>query len=266
MDANVSPGTTPMPSVRINALGSLEVYIAGGATPFVNARVRKPLELLFALLAAGERGLAQHILCEVLWAQSEGDAAYRSLITTVYRLRNLLHCHEAVIFSAGVVALNPACCWIDAWEFERSLSELAESATRDRALATYRGPLLVDVDCPLVFETRERLRRKYVSAVLRRAQSLERAGTWAAAVEIYEQAVDADSGHEDLHRALIRCLGQLGRTTAVMHAYQRCKASLLRQFGIRPSAITERLYREARGAHSTADIRRFPVAASAATL
>jgi DNA-binding SARP family transcriptional activator len=49
-----------------------------------------------------------------LWAQSEGDAAYRSLITTVYRLRRLLHCHEAVSFSAGVVALSPAHCWIDA--------------------------------------------------------------------------------------------------------------------------------------------------------
>jgi DNA-binding SARP family transcriptional activator len=253
-------------TIRIHSLGHFEISVGGEPLRFTKGFPRKPLELMFALLAAGERGLAQHKLCEVLWAQSEGDAAYRSLITTVYRLRNLLHCHEAVIFSAGVVALSPACCWIDAWEFERSLSELAESATRDRALATYRGPLLVDVDCPLVFEARERLRRKYVSAVLHRAQSLERAGSWATAVEVYERAVDADNGNEDLHRALIRCLGQLGRTTAVMHAYQRCKASLLRQFGIRPSAITERLYREARGAHSTADIRRFPVAASAATL
>jgi DNA-binding SARP family transcriptional activator len=252
--------------IRIHTLGRFELTVGGEPLRFTKGFPRKPLELLFALLAAGDRGLSQHKLCEVLWPQSEGDAAYRSLITTVYRLRRLLHCHEAVIFSAGAVALNAACCWIDAWEFERSLSELADSEARDRALANYRGPLLVDVECPLVFETRDRLRRKYVSAVLHRAQLLERAGSWAAAAEIYERAVDADNGNEDLHRALIRCLGQLGRTTAVMHAYQRCKAALLRQFGIRPSALTERMYREACGGHSAPDIRRFPVAASAAAL
>lgn len=247
-------------TIRIHSLGRFELTVGGEPLPFTRGFPRKPLELLFGLLAAGDRGLSQHRLCESLWPQSEGDAAYRSLITTVYRLRRLLHRHEAVIFSAGIVALNPACCWIDAWEFERSLSELSDLEARDRALATYRGPLLVDVECPLVFETRERLRRKYVSAVLHRAQLLERAGSWAAAAEIYERAVDADSGHEDLHRALIRCLGQLGRTTAVMHAYQRCKASLLRQFGVRPSAITERLVREVCGTHSAPDIRRFSVA------
>ena len=265
MDANISPSTTPMPSVRINALGSLEVYIAGGATPFANARVRKPLELLLGLIAAGLQGAPQHRICEALWPESEGDAAYRALITTVYRLRRSLQCFEAVQFSNGRVSLSATHCWVDAWAFEPAVTLTRGPHDLLQALRLYRGPLLADFETPLVFEARDRLQRKFVGAALLAARQLESSGSRSQAIDLYERAIDADAGCEELHRELMRLLAKDDQASAVAHAYQRCRAALLRRFGTLPSPATERIWRESAASRTTTHTAGYAAAAYAAS-
>jgi len=236
--------------VRIAALGDLEISASGGSRRSHGARARKPRELLMGLVAAGARGIAQHLLCEALWPEAEGDAAYRALITTVYRLRRLLQCRDAVLFAGGRVALSAAHCWVDAWVFDQALpaaAVLADSvpdAALARALELYRGALCGDAEAPLVFEARERLRRKFVRAVLAGGQRLLGAGAAAAAIELYEQALEVEGGCEDLHRALILAQAGNGHTAAAASAYERCRAALRTRFGMVPSVATERAWRE----------------------
>jgi LuxR family transcriptional regulator, maltose regulon positive regulatory protein len=246
----------PTVLVRIRALGDLEIIASGSSRRSHGARARKPRELLMGLVAAGVRGIAQHLLCEALWPEAEGDAAYRALITTVYRLRRLLQCRDAVSFAGGRVALSAAHCWVDAWVFDQALSAaalpadavpeaaLASEAALARALALYRGALCGDAEAPLVFEARERLRRRFVRAVLARGQRLLGAGAAAAAIELYEQALEVEGGCEDLHRALILAQAGNGHTAAAASAYERCRAALRTRFGMVPSVATERAWRE----------------------
>jgi LuxR family transcriptional regulator, maltose regulon positive regulatory protein len=231
--------------VRILALGRFEISVDGQALHCDGARTCKPQELLAGLVAAGPKGLSQHRLCEALWSESEGDAAYRALITTVYRLRRALQHYDAVSFAGGRVALNPAKCWVDCWDFERLADGNADSADRQRSVHHYAGPLFGDLELPLILETRDRLRRKFVRNVLQCASQLERAGQTANAVALYEQSIDAEASCEELHCALIAALGKSGQTLAARSAYQRCRAALLRRFGTVPSATTERVWREA---------------------
>jgi two-component SAPR family response regulator len=231
--------------VRILSLGRFEITVDGQALHCDGARTCKPQELLAGLVAAGLKGLAQHRLCEVLWAESEGDAAYRALITTVYRLRRALHHRDAVSFAGGRLALNTTKCWVDSWDFERLADGSADSTERQRSVHHYAGPLFGDLELPLIFETRDRLRRKFVRNVLQCAAQLERGGQSADAVALFEQSIDADAGCEELHCALIAALGKSGQALAARSAYQRCRAALLRRFGTVPSATTERAWREA---------------------
>jgi DNA-binding SARP family transcriptional activator len=236
MDANSS-------ALRIYALGTLRIESADATAHIDGARPRKPLELLLALIAAGAGGVSQQRLCEILWADSDGDAAYRALITTVFRLRRWLGCHEAICFAGGRVALSERHCWIDAWVLECALT--AGGRVGPDTLALYGGPLCGDAEAPLVLDARERLRRKFVRAVLHSVRQLEQSGRSGAAVEICERAVEADAACEELHRELIALHGRQGESTAATAAYRRCRAALLRHFGMRPSQTTERALRDA---------------------
>jgi hypothetical protein len=43
----------------------------------------------------------------------------------------------------------------------------------------------------------------------------------------------------------MRCLAQEGQSSAVAAAFLRCRAMLTRHFGTEPSALTEKIYRDA---------------------
>jgi DNA-binding SARP family transcriptional activator len=197
------------------------------------------------LVAAGRRGLSHHVLCEALWPDSEGDAAYRALITTVYRLRRLLRQLEAVSFAGGRVGLNTSFCQVDSWDFEQRLDNTSAASERLQLVPLYTGALFGDAESPLVFDARDRLRRKFVRCVLQLVTQFERDGAHARASELLEQAIDSDSSCEELHCALISNLGRAGEMLAARSAYQRCRTALLRRYGATPSAVTERIYREA---------------------
>ena len=219
-------------------------------------RARKPLELLMTLVAAGERGLAHGVLCDLLWPDAAGDAAYRALVTTAYRLRRLLHCQAAVSFAGGRVTLDSAHCWVDAWAFEQALpacprrSADAVDGALAAALALYHGPLFGDAELPQVFQARDRLRRKFVRGVLAAGQRYAQDDNLEAAIGLYEQAVDADGGCEELLRALIVATASIGDMRATTSAYERCQSFLMTRFGMLPTVATERAWRESRGLHA----------------
>ena len=231
------------PALRIHALGALRIESQLATTHLNGARPRKLQELLLALIAAGASGVSPQRLCEALWPDSDGDAAYRALITTVFRLRRWLGCHDAIRFAGGCVALCARHCWVDAWELETALAAGARVGVE--TLALYRGPLCGDADAPWLLDARERLRRKFVRAVLQVVARLEQTGRAGDAIDLCERAAETDGVSEELHRELIALHGRQGQATAASAAYRRCRAALLRHFGMRPSESTERVLREA---------------------
>ena len=185
--------TCSEPPIRIRVLGEFRITIDSVEVPARRNMPRVPWELLQCCVAHGDRPMPQEHLEELLWPDSDGDAAYRALITTVYRLRKLLGDKEALLFRNRTLALNPALCWVDAWEFERSVSNLRNLTQLERSLELYGGPFLSGVcENPMALAACERLRRKYLRAVLCVGADLERQRRPDLAVALYERALDIE--------------------------------------------------------------------------
>lgn len=231
--------------IQIYALGRFEIVLDGKPLRFTPKTPRKVLAVLKGLLCAGTRGVNQGTLQDALWPESDSLLSRRALNTAVYRLRRLLRHKEAIVLNDGWIALDPAVCWVDAWAFEQGVCEPMNPASQQSLLRLYSGMLLNDADHPLAYEARQRLRRKFIQAVLQLGQAYELSGETTSAIALYESALDIDCTPEDVHRALMRCLAREGKPAAVGAAYQRCRTTLWRHFATTPSPITEQIYREA---------------------
>jgi hypothetical protein len=69
-------------------------------------RLRKPQELLQALVAFGGTEVSAGVLIDALWPNSEGDAAYHALESALHRSRQLLGARDAVRMDGGKVSLS----------------------------------------------------------------------------------------------------------------------------------------------------------------
>src|SRR6202161_3456804 len=105
---------------KVHVLGRFRL-LTGSAPVIIPPRLRKPQELLQALIAFGGTEVSAGVLIDALWPDSEGDAAYHALETALYRLRQLLDARDAVRMEGGKVSLNRDQLWVDMWEFEEEL-------------------------------------------------------------------------------------------------------------------------------------------------
>src|SRR3984957_20410830 len=106
--------------LKVHVLGCFRLFT--GDTPInIPPRLRKPRELLQALIAFGGIELSAGVLVDALWPDSDGDAAYHALESALYRLRQLLGARDARRMEGGRVSLNGDQWWVDLWEFEEEL-------------------------------------------------------------------------------------------------------------------------------------------------
>jgi ATP/maltotriose-dependent transcriptional regulator MalT/DNA-binding SARP family transcriptional activator len=233
-----APDNWPWP-IKIHTLGPFAVVKEGKPLRFTGQSQKKPLELLQCLIALGGRQVPGGHVADLFWPDAEGDAAYRSLIITLHRLRQWLGYPEAVELSGGQLSLNPKCVWLDTWNFERLLTQ-AEAAGRngsgastpalvEKALALYRGPFLDPADHPWAIARREKLRAKFIHHLLAQGHALESQGRWDEVIACYLRGIEADEFVEALHQQLIRCYQLAGRTAEAQAAsgrWQRVTAVL----------------------------------------
>src|SRR6202043_1374513 len=174
------------------------VYVLGrfrltkGDTPITfPPRLRKPQELLQALIAFGGTEVSAGVLIDALWPDSEGDGAYHALESALYRLRQLLGAREAVRMEGGKVSLNRDQLWVDMWEFEEELKaphdpkvDGVERIGRLRGL--YQGHFLQhEAEKAWVLKARQELRDRLLRAFRDAARECERMRRWEEAASLY---------------------------------------------------------------------------------
>jgi len=109
-------------------------------TPIIiPARLRKPQELLQALIAFGGTEVGAGVLIDALWPDSEGDAAYHALESALYRLRQLLGARDAVRMEGGKVSLNRDQLRVDMWDFEAELQRILKRERSSSPLAKIKS-------------------------------------------------------------------------------------------------------------------------------
>jgi LuxR family maltose regulon positive regulatory protein len=237
--------------IRVHVLGRFRL-LKGGTPIAIPSRLRKPLELLHALIALGGTEAGAGVLIDTLWPDSEGDAAYHALESSLYRLRQLLDARDAVRMEGGKVSLNRDQLWVDMWEFEEALQrphdpEANGSERLGRLRALYQGHFLQhETEKPWVLKVRHELRDRLLHAIRDAARECERARRWEDAADLYRSGIELDSLNEGLYRGLMLCHQELGDHSEALHAYRRCRELLTRLLGIPPNAKTQALYRSVR--------------------
>jgi DNA-binding SARP family transcriptional activator len=232
--------------VKVRVLGSFELLVDGAPPGFSRKMPRKALALLGAIITFGGVGVPEQCVLDALWPQDEGDAAYRSLTTTLRRLRDILGQKDAVRHAGGKLELDSHRCWVDAWAFEQAL-EQGDAASVPRALDLYRGGFLEqEEDARWAVPMRERLRGKFIQAIVAAAEAHERDGHYADAINCYSRGLDADNLVETFYQGLMRCYDRMQRRTEALSAYRRLRQVLSVTLGVTPSAATERLYQSLR--------------------
>jgi predicted ATPase/DNA-binding SARP family transcriptional activator len=144
----------------------------------------------------------------------------------------------------------PTLC-IDADQFEAALTAVlaignADSAALTQVLDRYAGPLLAgDTQDEPVVRRRDHLQRQYVHGlhVLARQQLADDALDSAA--HTLTRVLTTAPTDEDAHRALMDIHAQRGQLDQVERQFSVCKATLLRELGVPPSAQTHQRYRAA---------------------
>src|SRR6185369_15106661 len=116
--------TWPWP-LKIQTLGSFEL-IRDDEPVAITGKVKKPLELLKALISLGGKNVSQERLTDALWPDADGDLAQRSFDTTLHRLRKLLGNEKVLQLQAGRLSIDQRYCWLDIWAFERLCVEIED--------------------------------------------------------------------------------------------------------------------------------------------
>jgi len=241
-------------SLKVYTLGRFKVLVDGVPLEFGRKAPKKLLQLLKALIAFGGVDVSEQRLTDALWPDESGDAAHNSCGTSVTRLRRLLIDPEAIEQIGGRVSLNPNRVWIDIQAFERALGQANTNSITDakrvgQAVDYYRGSFLSDdAEEPWTVSARERLRSKFIAGVSSLAQHHERNNHIALAMDLYRRGIEADELAEAFYRGLMRCHRQRDERAEALSVYRRLRQTLSITLGIVPSAATEALVAELRGA------------------
>jgi DNA-binding SARP family transcriptional activator len=234
----------PWPT-RIFTLGKFEILIED--KPIDTTRLqKKPLLLLKALIALGGKGVREKTLSGLLWPDAEGDVAYTSFRTTLFRLRRFLG-DAAILLHEGQVSLDARRVWLDTSAFRQLTAQGRKedaSILAGRAMELYGGDFLPGEEEHWVLSTRARLRDRFLRLIVSFGGELEKEGRWDEACASYRAALDVDDLAEQLYQRLMICYGRLGDKTAAISAYTRLRSVLKARLDAEPSARTEAMYRQ----------------------
>lgn len=251
--------------VRIETLGTFIITIDNEPLKFTSKAQHRPIDLIKILVALGGLGVSSDRLAESLWPDAEGDAAARSLQTTLYRVRKLLQHDNAIEVKQGMISLNPDIVWVDVQALEGALHDIdkAQEATlhtlAQDILKLYRGPFLKNETEELwTISLRERLRGHLIKGLQKLAQRLRSNGERELARSLNEAAISADPLSEDNYRHLMACYSIADNKAEALAVYNRLCEKLKQQFNTTPSALTSQLAEAIAANNKKAVLKLFP--------
>jgi two-component SAPR family response regulator len=231
--------------VRIHTLGRPAVVVEGKPIVFYGKAQRRPLELLYFLVANGGREIAVSRLIGALWPDEEGTASRGAFDMALNRLRRLIGVPEALVLHGGRLSLSDQACWIDRRVLERLLGDADGEADLscglallERALGLYQGDFLQGEESGWAVLARERVRARLMRSVKHTGQRLEEAGRWPEATLLYDRARELFPLEEELCRRLLHSHIQQGEYVQASHLYDRCRELFAKVLGVLPSPST----------------------------
>ena len=252
-DANVTPPVTQPASdtLRVLALGPLQVFVGGEAIDTTVWGSARPRELLVYLLMHPD-GRTKEQVGLAFWPEASQAQLRNSFHVTLHRLRKAIRNPDWITLSNERYRVDPeVIAEFDTAEFEREIAaarralkrrEDGAAAALERALARFRGDFLDGEPAgDWHLEHRDRLQRVFVDALMELGDRHAEEGRNAKAADAYRRVLARDDLNEDATRALMRCYAKAGERAQALRLYQRFSERLRKELDAEPEEETQEL-------------------------
>jgi len=235
-----------MAGLRIGLLGGLRLEIDDRALASMPQAARS----LFSYLAIYPgRRVTRDWIAGTFWPDLTETAARKRLSQALWQIQTT--CQQGGV-PGGILAVTnadvsfhpPTGTWIDVAAFEDALSEAYAALPRttehveflEQALAIYQGDLLIGIYDEWIEVERQRLRQRYLNALLDVISDLRARADHSAALGYARQWAALDVLNESAHAEVIRLCALVGRYNEALQQYDACAQLLEEELGVEPSA------------------------------
>lgn len=255
-----------MAALQIVLFGGFELLRDGEALPPIPSRAGRAL-FAYLVVHRGVR-LPRERLAAEFWPDMPESRARRRLSHTLWQIQDTLadlaDGHGYLEATGDALSFDPDVpYWIDVEEFERRIerfrpvhgSKSRRRATDRRelvdAVALYRGEFLPTLYDDWVLAEQERLSQLHAEALGWLVSMAKGEGAYEEALGYAQRLTQAEPLREDAHREVMRLSTLLGRTSAALRQFERCRAVLASELGTTPADATVKLHdRIAKHRHS----------------
>jgi DNA-binding SARP family transcriptional activator len=249
--------------VRVRTLGVFSLTLKGKTVSLDPDSGRQTLEFLKILIALGGRDVSPGSFASALWPEADRHAAQCSVDAALCGLRKALGEACVRVSLDGRISLDPDTCWVDAWDFEKTLAVTRRIVNEDftgndagrleqlssRLLDLYQGHFLTGEDTTSwSVSLRERLRMKFIQHLLDAGRYWESRGLWDKAILCYQRGLEVDDLVEDFYQRLMVCCLETHSISEGLAVYRRCRKVLSIVLGLQPAPETEALHYTLMGA------------------
>ena len=251
-----------VPGLRIQTLGSFQVYRGDSHMEETEWDRIQPKKLLEAIISYGGRSIPKEILIDELWPEESPGAAEKNFKTTLQRLRKSLEPSIHKDFTSSyvhlhdnLVHLDAELCQVDA-ELFLSLFRMAEEKEKKgdaksalslyvEAMEIYKGDFLPEeLYAPWADKKREELKRKLIELLNRMAHLYEKQGAVRKAIDCYNRAIQEDPLIEEAYQKLMTFYSSKGMYNDALKIYEECKKALKAELKSKPDSTTSAIYRK----------------------
>jgi predicted ATPase/DNA-binding SARP family transcriptional activator len=240
--------------LRVRMLGGFTVWVGEHQVTDSAWRLRKAKSLVKLLALAPSHRLHREQVTDLIWEDSEPEAASNSLHQVLHVARRALEATGPDSFhylhlQADIISLCPQePLWVDVEAFEGAAAKARHSQDPSAYLAAlnlYQGDLLPeDLYEDWAAHRREMLRQQCLSLLIELAQLYEDKKDYAQAVEALGRVLTADHAHEVAHRGLMRLYALMGLRQQALRQYQLLRETLQRELEAETDLESQQLYQD----------------------
>ena len=248
-----------METIYIQMLGEFSLSCGENKIADTDTRGKRCWQLLAYLICQQGRPVSHSRIMELLWSEGQERVnPENALRTTLHRTRSLLDGLWKGAGKALILYKDGSYCWNDqipvTMDFQR-FEQLCQQGTLEacrEAFSLYSGDFLTRYSTEgWVIPLTTHFHNLFLEASVAAAEKLSELGSHQEAAAICRRAAEAEPYHEPLHRLLMQQLAAAGDQNGAKAVYDTLSKRLFDDFGVRPNAETQAVYRQA--VHSPAD-------------
>ena len=240
------------PTLRLNSLGTFEVWIGDHRLPEGAWRTSRSRFLLAQLAARMGRPVLAEVLIEQFWPGAKPESGKKNLSQTVSDLRKVMAeggfelADDLVIRKHELVSLNSDLpIWYDLDAFSEALGKgrvaLETGSTREahkhlrRAYALVRGDYLEDCSMEWVLPQRRELERQTLECCELLARSCQKLELYPELLEVANRVLDRDPCYQSMHLLIMEAYIASNRPESALRQFERAALALKVELGVEPS-------------------------------